>query len=234
MSQIRPFSRIHPYYERLRHLRGAIILIEGVIGAGKTTLAGKLANLLTRVGIPVKFFEENVNTHLLGLFLADMKKYAFAFQLLMPAQRRNIYLQAMEFSRIHNGVSIIDRSLYGDLAFANMHHDMGNIDDAEWKAYESLMSNDPLPQPSVIIYLDVDTEVAMARIKARNRGTEANAYTSEYIQGLDGNYRCLLESSDIPTRYIDWTQPRNLSDEELLEIADEVVPEVSGPIFPDL
>src|SRR3990167_5943525 len=114
MSQIRPFSRIHPYYEALRHLRGSIILIEGIIGAGKTTLAYKMTDLLTRVGIPVKFFEENVNGYLLDLFLKDMKKYAFAFQLLMPAQRRNIYLQAMEFSRMYNGVSIIDRSLYGD------------------------------------------------------------------------------------------------------------------------
>ncbi len=224
MSTIRPFSRIHPHYEALRHLRGSIILIEGIIGAGKTTLASKMADLLTRVGIPVKFFEENVNGYLLDLFLKDMKKYAFAFQLLMPAQRRNIYLQAMEFSRMHNGVSIIDRSLYGDLAFANMHHDVGNIDDVEWKAYESLMNDTPLPQPSIILYLDVDPEVAMIRIKARNRGAEANTYTLEYLQDLDENYRCLLEGSELPLRYIDWNKPRQFDDEELLELTDEIEP----------
>lgn len=111
VSKRRPFYKIHPLYERLRHLRGAIILVEGIIGAGKSTLSHKLYNLLKHAGIPVLFLEEEVDPVMLDLFLSDMKKYAFAFQMLMLVQRQKIYMQGLDFARKENGVVIIDVSV---------------------------------------------------------------------------------------------------------------------------
>jgi deoxyadenosine/deoxycytidine kinase len=84
---MRPFHPNHPLYERLRTLRGAVIVIEGIIGSGKTSLGRKLTQMIAGSNIPCKFFEEEVNDELLALFLKDMKKYAFTFQLFMLANR---------------------------------------------------------------------------------------------------------------------------------------------------
>lgn len=219
-----PFYTIHPLYEQLRHLRGAIILVEGIIGAGKSTLAHKLHLLLKKVDIPVLFLEEEVDPYMLDLFLSDMRKYAFAFQMLMLVQRQKTYIRALEFARKENGVAIIDRSLYGDLAFGLLHNDYGNISEQEWKAYESVMASSPLPQPSCILYLEVSPEVALERIKARNRGKESSSYTLEYLHDLDTNYKVAMEESRIPIQYIDWNAPSNLSDDEIVEICSLINP----------
>lgn len=222
--KITPFYRIHPLYERLRHMRGGITIFEGIIGAGKSTASKKLRDLLEKVGIPVKLFEEDVDPLLLDLFLSDMKKYAFAFQMTMLVQRQKIYMQALDFARRENGVSIIDRSLSGDGAFVGLHVDYGNISDKEYDAYLSVMSGTALPEPSKIIYLDVTPEVAYERIKARNRGQEASKYTLEYLHDLDVNYKVAMEESRIPVQYLDCNAPSLLPDDELVEICDFLNP----------
>lgn len=219
-----PFHTIHPMYERLRHLRGSIILIEGIIGAGKSTYAHKLHVLLQKTGIPSVFLEEQVDPLMLDLFLSNMKKYAFAFQMLMLVERQKIYMQGIEFSRGQNGVAIIDRSLYGDMAFASMHNDYGNISEKEWEVYQSVMESTLLPQPSIILYLDVTPEVAFERIKARNRDKESTTYTLEYLHDLDVNYKVAMVESGIPISYIDWNESSNLTDEEVVEICDLINP----------
>lgn len=219
---MRPFYPIHPLYERLRTLRGALIVVEGIIGGGKTMLGQKLTKLVHDAGIPCKFFEEEVNLSLLELFLSDMKKYAFTFQLYMLSNRQKVYREAMNFARQQNGVAIIDRSLHGDIAFAQMHNDSGNISDEEWKVYENIVVSNSLPEPTVVIYLDVYPEVALERIHLRNRGSEAAKYTIDYLRDLDANYKVSMEESRVPIKYIDWNESRSLTEDELLDLLDNV------------
>lgn len=219
-----PFNKRNPKYERLRYLRGAIILVEGIIGAGKTTLCSRLHDVFKEASIPVKFFEEEINGDLLNLFLSDMKKYAFTFQMTMMANRQKIYLAAQDFSRRENGISIIDRSFYGDLAFATMHMEKGNISDKEWNVYKSVFSSIGLEQPSNIIYLDVTPETALDRIKTRNRGLETSSYTLEYLQELDTSYKISMEECDTHIQYIDWNDSRTLTDDEILVLCEDFNP----------
>lgn len=224
ITKVSPFYKIHPCYERIRHLRGAILIIEGTIAAGKSTLSQKLYNFIKKVGIPVKFFEEEVDPIMLDLFLSDMQKYAFAFQMHMLVQRQKAYLQAIQFSREKNAICIMDRSLYGDYAFAMMHADKGNISEKEFKAYESVMASTPLPEPSNILYLEVTPETAMQRIQARNRGKEAETYTIDYLHDLDVNYKVCMEESRIKIQYIDWNKQRDLTENQLCDICDLLNP----------
>lgn len=219
---MRPFYPTHPLYERLRTLRGAVLVIEGIIGSGKTSLGEKLTQMITNSGIPCKFFQEEVNLPLLELFLKDMKKYAFSFQLYMLSTRQKVYREAIEFSRRENGVAIIDRSLHGDIAFASMHNDAGNISNEEWNVYEDIVSSNSLPEPTVVIYLEVLPEVAIERINKRNRGSEVSKYTLEYLRELDTCYKVSMEESRIPIKYIDWSENRSLSEDELLDLLDNV------------
>lgn len=212
-----PFLPVHPLYEKLRHLRGSIILIEGIIGAGKSTLGASLHRALSRAGIACEFFEENVDPKLLELFLSDKQKYAFAMQTVLLVQRQKTYMKAIQFARRENGVSIVDRSLYGDIAFAKMHYKSGRIDAKEWAVYESLISNSPLPQPSYILYLDVTPEVALGRIQSRNRGSEAASYNVEYLQELGSSYREAMSASVLPISILDWNKVRTMEEDSLLD-----------------
>lgn len=218
------FQPVHPLYERLRKLRGAVLIVEGIIGSGKSSLGKRLTELLTEVGLPCKFFEEEIDMPFLSLFLSDMKKYAFAFQVAMLKNRQSVYKQAVDFARNSNGVAIVDRSLHGDYAFALMHHDRGNISDEEWLAYEDILEKTKLPGPSVIIYLDVYPTVAMERITKRDRLGEKSTYTLEYLSDLDANYKVAMEESPISISYLDWNEPRSLTQEELLDVLDDVDP----------
>jgi deoxyadenosine/deoxycytidine kinase len=72
-----------------------------------------------------------------------------------------------------------------------MHVDMGNISQDEWKVYENIVetTSSSLLEPTVIIYLEVDGEVAMERIKRRDRGDEKSSYTLDYLHELDISYK---------------------------------------------
>lgn len=221
-KKMKPFTLIHPDYESLRFLRSSIIIIEGIPGSGKSSLCEKLFKYLTEVGFTVKNFEEEVNVPFLELFLSDMKKYAFAFQMSALSNRQKIYSHANDYARREGGIAIIDRSLYGDISFAALHHEYGNISDEEWAIYEHTVDRTPMPQPSKVIYLDVDIETSMERISIRNRGSEASSYSYKYLYDLDVNYKVIIEESGIPVTYIDWNKPRELNRNDLLSVCNEL------------
>src|SRR5665648_663656 len=120
-----PFAVTPPGYQRYRLLRGSLLIIEGVIGAGKTTLGHSLAAYLNQIGIPTRFYPEYVNPELLAQYIADMPRYAYTFQLFMLRVRCDTYREAQLFTAT-GGIALIDRSLPGDLAFAPMQYDNDN------------------------------------------------------------------------------------------------------------
>lgn len=214
---MKPYHDIHPNYEKLKHLRGSIILIEGIIGAGKTTLGMELSKMLSEVGIKSHLFYEEINMSLLELFLSDMKKYAFSFQMYMLQNRQGVYREAISYSELHNGVSIVDRSLFGDIAFAKMHYENGNINEEEWNTYCSTVTSTSLRTPSSIIYLDITPDTAMRRIKARDRGSESSQYNIAYLESLHNNYISSMEDND-NVYHIDWNKDREVDEDLLLDL----------------
>lgn len=212
------FSSKNPLYESLRHLRGAVIVLDAVIGAGKTSLGLALLSLFKEVQLPAQFFEEEVDEQFLELFLSDKSRYAYAFQMHMLAVRQKIYMSAINFAHQNNGISIVDRSLYGDFAFAQMHTKYGNISQEELSVYSGIVQKTPLPEPSVILYLDVSPQVALERIVQRNRGSEVAVYDIQYLQDLNDQYKKVFEKSGARVTRIDWNKSRSLDREDLLYV----------------
>lgn len=118
-----------------------VVAIEGLIGAGKSTLVDKIK----RNDPTVQILKEDINPSLLSLFYTDPAKYGFAMQ--WAALQQRIYqskLLAYQKREVdENGKDkcpaiLWDRSMLGDYAFALWNHLTGNLDEAEMAAYESM------------------------------------------------------------------------------------------------
>lgn len=197
-------------------MTGRVIAIEGGIGAGKTT-----AGCILKDTIPnSKFFEEKVTEDLLQLFLDDMKKYAFAFQLSMLESRINTQREARQFAE-NGGIAFIDRSTIGDRAFALLQYEKGNISEREWEVYESIFRKNTY-HPDKIVYLDCVPQISLERIKKRDRSSETKDYTIDYLTSLSESYEKVLRTTFlIPITRIEWNSNRNSG--EITKILSEVL-----------
>ena len=144
-----------------------MIVIDGVVGAGKSTLAQKVSD---KLGIPIYEELQNQTTmNLLEEFYKDKKRWAFTLQIHFLNERFKMIKQ------IHkNGGGILDRSIFGDRIFASMLNEDGYMTDDEFATYTTLLDNmlEHSQNPQFLIYIDCDIETAMSRIKKRGRDME--------------------------------------------------------------
>lgn len=203
-----PFKAVNPNLRKYGPcLRGKVLIVEGLISAGKSTAGSELEKFAKELGIPCKLFPEPLIEGFLGLFLGDQKKYAFAFQIGMLVKRQAIYREAFELSK-QGYFCIIDRSLHGDYCFAMMHKNSGNITDTEWKAYLDVLHSEQFEHPDYVVYLETTPNNAFKRCINRARKGE-NTYTLKYFQELFEVYRNVIPAS--PSKsilVIDWNEDR--------------------------
>jgi len=211
------FSDRHPMYEKLRVLKGGIYIIEGIIGVGKTTLGNSLEHYLNNIGLKCKFYREYFNQDLLNQFIGDMKHYAYSFQMIMLIKRKEIYKQAQEFSD-SGGISFIDRSLIGDMTFAKMHYENGNISEDEWKIYNNFVREEELFTPSACIYLKCNIETSIDRVKHRGITSEINGYNVDYVTKLKDMYdEIISNTTNFKVITLKWDQSIKVIDSTISE-----------------
>jgi len=174
-----------------------IIWVEGLIAAGKTTLVRVLAELLGYRAL----YEPVTDEELLRLFYQDPKRWAFPFQIEMARRRSTLHELAMLESQVVGTPwkgTIIDRGLPGDRVFASLHYRSGNITDVEWRIYEELYRKwmfVPNIQPTMLLYLDVEPEVALCRIKERGREAEREVDIG-YLRDVHDAYGRLMREME--------------------------------------
>jgi deoxyadenosine/deoxycytidine kinase len=197
--------------------RGKVIVLEGIIGAGKTELSRQLLKYLESKGLRVKLFTEYVNELLLRQYISNMTKYAYTFQLFMLNKRIETYNLAKAFVADNASCAILDRSLLGDATFARMQYNKGNFTAEEWECYRSIAKIEARLKITIVIYLDVVSTVAMERIKKRNRTSE-NEYTIEYLDSLSEEYERTMNEPDetlsediLKLVRLDWNGDRDFS-----------------------
>ncbi len=159
-----------------------VILIEGIIGAGKTTLGEILER---RLGVPLKReLSDGDTTALLQRFYRDPRRWAFSLQMHFLDVRQRMTRELRDQT-----AGILDRSLFGDRIFAEMHGAAGTITPEEIRTYSSLWYAlaEHLPPPTLLVYLDCSVATALERIHERNRSGESRI-TAEYLQDLNERY----------------------------------------------
>lgn len=155
------------------------IVVEGVIGVGKTSLAKLLA---VRAGgrLNLEVVEENP---FLADFYRDRVTYAFQTQIFFLLSRFR-QQQALLQPELFDSVMVSDYLFAKDRIFANL-----NLSDDEMVLYDQLASilQDRIIKPDLVIYLQASTELLLARIRLRGRDYE-RAMERDYIESLNKAY----------------------------------------------
>ena len=155
------------------------IAIEGVIGAGKTSLAHLIAER-RNARIVLEEFEDNP---FLPKFYEDRERYAFQTQLAFLASRFK-QQQNMMSQDLFSQITISDYIFDKDRIFARL-----NLDPDEMALYDSIFNimQGIAPQPDLIIFIQSSVDRLMENINRRGRDYEQHI-TRDYLKELNDAY----------------------------------------------
>ena len=155
------------------------IAIEGVIGAGKTSLAQILAER-NGARLVLEQFEENP---FLPKFYENRKRFAFQTQLAFLASRFKQQQRVTE-RELFDDFIISDYIFEKDRIFARL-----NLDEDEMGLYDNIFGimTGISAKPDLVIYLQSTVERLMRNIEKRGRAYEKHI-TPDYLQELSDSY----------------------------------------------
>ena len=159
------------------------IAVEGLIGVGKSTFVEKFTKL---TGFKPQY-ESVEDNPFLSLYYEDPKRWGYTLQSYFLYRRYNDHMVT--------GDIILDRSLYGDIPFADLLLKCGYMTGKEHSCYISHFNTlEPLiPTVDVCIFLKINPEKAMERVYKRERCFEIGIDIG-YLKDLE------YEISKIPLR----------------------------------
>jgi len=180
--------------------------VEGVIGAGKTTLATAIAQ---RLGgrLVLEQFEDNP---FLPLFYSNPERHAFQAQIFFLLSR---YRQQEAFRQpdLFHQTIVSDYLFDKDRIFASL-----TLTDHELALYDSVATalGASLPKPDVVVYLQSSVGRLVNNIRNRGRKMEREI-KPEYLEELSEAYtRFILRYTAAPVRIVNTDQVDLANDPE--------------------
>jgi deoxyadenosine/deoxycytidine kinase len=186
------------------------IAVEGVIGAGKTSLAKRLSERLEARII----LEQFDNNPFLEKFYADRKRYAFQTQMFFLINRFKQQQELIQ-DELFTNYTVSDYLFDKDRIFAYL-----NLSKDELNLYESIypLLARNLRKPDLIVYLQASTERLMHNIKSRNRKFE-RALSRNYLEELSEAYNHYFFRYDLaPLLIVNSTELDFVHNEEDFEL----------------
>ena len=178
------------------------VVIDGLIFAGKTTAISNLkARLTSSADTTFNFFEEPVDSWMnegwLDKYYSNISKFASSFQIriiLSHIQQKN---EIEEINRGQESKNIVNISERGAITTLNVFSKMliadGVLDEIEFKLHEQMIEMFKYKKPDMLIYLNIDPEIALRRNLKRMRNGESNIKI-EYLRKLNQAYLQELEN----------------------------------------
>jgi deoxyguanosine kinase len=156
------------------------IVIEGNIGAGKTSLATRIARQFNAKLI-LEQFEEN---SFLPKFYKDPSKYAFPLELSFLAERYQQLKDPVSKQDLFTNFTIADYFIHKSLIFASK-----NLEADEFRLYARLFNiiETQIPRPDLLVYLYLNLENLKRNIQKRGRSYEQNI-DFIYLEKIQNGY----------------------------------------------
>ena len=195
-------------------MNGGMIIVEGNIGAGKSTFAQHLARALDGEYLPEP--ADGTNPYLEDYY-RNPARWAFEMQMFLLTRRYRAQKYAQGKVRHKGGFVVLDRSYYGDVCFANVQRQLGYFRELDYETYLSHHADMKvnLEPPAMAIFLCVDTSVCKERINRRLSEKEGRKCESgislDYLDRLDSEIKELADSLKGKTivKELPWTVERN-------------------------
>lgn len=190
-----------------------IIVVEGSVAAGKTTLAKALAEefemLFVReadmdleykndYGYDVRDYKHLISGKLQPFDLSDFyanphHENVTTFQMRMYKHRYYQYIDVLQHIFNTGQGVVMDRCVYSDFCFVETMVKHGYMGEDVKRYYYDIRKNSmtELLKPHLIVYLDVPVDVLLERIKKRGVAYEqdTSVLTPEYLQTLADVYK---------------------------------------------
>ncbi|MBL7033048.1 MAG: deoxynucleoside kinase [Candidatus Delongbacteria bacterium] len=200
------------------------LVVEGVIGAGKTSLARILSDQLN-ARIVLEAHEANP---FLEDFYKDPERFAFQTQLnfLISRYQQQMQLPQQDIFQQH---MVADYLFAKDRIFARL-----NLSEKEVGLYEQLMTimEGEIIKPDLVIYLQSSVERLLRNIRLRNRYYEQDM-SPDYIQSLfDAYQQFFMNYRETPLLMINATQLDFVhKQEDLDDLLDFLSTPVRGTMY---
>lgn len=183
------------------------IIIEGNIGAGKTTLATKIAEQFGGKLILEQFHENPF----LPKFYKNAERYSFPLELSFLAARYKQLNKEITSTDLFKSFTIADYYFVKSLIFAR-----STLPEDEYNLYRQLFDiiYQQLPLPDLYIFLHVKTNRLLENIKKRGRDYEQEI-SADYLKQINDSYFQYFKTESrfpilvLNTSNIDFVQSNN-------------------------
>lgn len=222
---------------------GLVVIVEGLIGAGKSTLTQELGAALGSNTLTLLEPDERNNANpYLSDFYMDKDRWSFTMQIHLLAARYRMQLAAQWHALSQHGHACLDRSFYGDTCFARMMTRTGEISEREFETYRMIYQSmtASVLLPSVCVRLRVDPKIAATRIQ--ERASQREGRKSEltidlgYLQALDEEIDrtvAVLAQQGVRVLDVPWSTHRT-TPEERAEAIQGIASTILNTTPPDL
>lgn len=197
------------------------VVVEGPIGAGKTSLARRLADTW---GADL-LLEAPGDNPFLPLFYKDMRRYALPTQLSFLFQRAE-QLRSLSQPGLFTPLTVSDFLLDKDPLFARL-----NLDDAEYGLYRTVYDKlaPEAPAPDLVIYLQAPLPSLLDRVRRRGVSYE-QGMDPEYMARLTEGYSRFFHQYDAaPVLIVNSTKLNFVEDDEAFGMLLNRIGQMRGP-----
>ncbi len=197
------------------------VVVEGPIGAGKTSLTHKLAERLDADTL----LENASDNPFLPRFYQEPKRYALPTQLHFLFDRAR-QLRDLAQGDLFRAGTVSDFLIDKDMLFARM-----NLDDDEFELYQKVYADlaPQAPTPDLVIYLQAPIDALQERVKRRGIDFE-RSMDANYLQRLANSYSEFFHRYDAAPLLIVNTGNLNFAEsEDDFELLVERVSKMRGP-----
>ena len=172
------------------------LVIEGNIGAGKTTLA----QMISRDYNAKLVLEQFADNPFLPKFYQEPDKYSFPLEMSFLAERYNQLNRELQNFDLFSSFTVSDYYFMKSLIFAQ-----NTLQADEYKLYQQFFKiiYEKMPKPDLYVYLHLDTKNLLYNIEARGRDYEKQIDPG-YLEKIgQGYFNFFKQQGDFPIVIID-------------------------------